>query len=175
LKPEVSAGSESQRVVSLFSSLSYEEQVGVVSSLLSEVAAQEKKSPAALVDKYAIPFGIFAQKKLSSLEAIVKYLKEVQGLQLVQIASLLGRDSSTIWSTYGNASKKMLAPFSSVADDVVIPASLIADRTLSVLEHIVFFAKNLGYSNHEIAIMLQLDDRTIWSVLHRAKKKRGVQ
>ena len=162
---------ETEAILSSFFSLSHEGQVEVVSSLLYETARQQEKNPAELLDVVAIPFGIFAQKRLSSLEAIVKYLKEVKSLKLAAIAEILGRDSRTIWSTFSHASKKMPEPFSQVRDDVAMPASAIADRSLSVLEHVVVFAKKLGYSNHEVAVMLHLDDRTIWSVLNRAKKK----
>ena len=173
MKPENAGMQETEAILSSFSSLSHEEQVEVVSSLLSETARQQKKHPAELLDEVVIPFGIFAQEKLSCLEAIVKYLKEVKALKLAAIASVLGRDSRTIWSTFSHASKKMPEPFSSVRDEVAMPASVIADRSLSVLEQVVSFAKKLGYSNHEIAVMLHLDDRTIWSVLSRAKKKGG--
>ncbi len=175
VKPKEQTAIESEAILSSFATLSYDDQVSVVSSLLSEISRQEGKNPLELSDEYPIPFGIFSQKKLSSLEAIVKYLKEIKGLRLSVIAQILGRDSSTIWATYANSMRKMPEPFSSIRDEVMMPSSLIADRTLSVLEHVCLFAKKLGYSNHEIATMLLLDDRTIWSVLHRAKAKRGMQ
>ncbi len=69
-----------------------------------------------------------------------------------------------------NRSSKQSVPFS----DVIIPVSVLADRTVATLEAVVEYMKekqNLSY--HEIAVLLQRDDRTIWTCYHRAKKKRG--
>ena len=121
-----------------------------------------------------LPLGIFSQDKLSSLESIVKYLKEAKGMKLGRIARLLNRDNRTIWATYSNAVKKMPEPLS-IKEGGAMPASLIADRALSVLEHIVLFLKQRSHSNHEIALLLHLDDRTIWSVYDNVKRKRGKQ
>ena len=59
-------------------------------------------------------------------------------------------------------------------ENLLIPSSILKDRTLSVLESIVEYLKekrNLSY--HEIAELLGRDDRTIWTVYDRAKKKRN--
>lgn len=53
-----------------------------------------------------------------------------------------------------------------------IPMEIIKNRNLSILESIVKFlkeARNLTY--HEIAVLLNRDDRTIWTVYSRARKK----
>ena len=118
-----------------------------------------------------ISLGIFSQDTLSCLESIVKYLKETKGMKLGSIAKLLNRDNRTIWSTYSNATKKMPEPLS--AEGKEMPALLIADRALSVLEHVVSYAKSLGMKNHEVALLLHLDDRTIWSAYDKAKRKGG--
>ncbi|GAF99559.1 unnamed protein product, partial [marine sediment metagenome] len=55
-----------------------------------------------------------------------------------------------------------------------IPSYIFKDRTLSVLEAIVKYLKEermLSY--HEIAVLLKRDDRTIWTVYNRVKKKHG--
>jgi hypothetical protein len=54
-----------------------------------------------------------------------------------------------------------------------IPSSIFKDRSLSVLEILVEYLKEkkqLTY--HEIAQLLNRNDRTIWTVYHRAKQKR---
>ena len=54
-----------------------------------------------------------------------------------------------------------------------IPTKIFQDRRLAVLESIVLFLKeeqNLSF--HEIAALLNRDDRTIWTVYHRVTKKR---
>jgi hypothetical protein len=53
-----------------------------------------------------------------------------------------------------------------------IPTSIFLDRTISVLEAITKYLKeekNLTY--HQIAVLLNRDDRTIWTCYNRAKKK----
>ncbi len=57
-------------------------------------------------------------------------------------------------------------------DVVYLPVDLFADRTLSVLEVMVRWLKeeqNLSY--HEIALLLNRNDRTIWTVYSRVTKK----
>jgi hypothetical protein len=57
---------------------------------------------------------------------------------------------------------------------IAIPSHILRDRSLSVLEIIVEYLKEkkkLTY--HEIAVLLNRDDRTIWTCYNRAKKKRG--
>jgi len=59
--------------------------------------------------------------------------------------------------------------------EVDIPTYIFQDRTLSVLEAISEYlkdSKNLTY--HEIAVLLNRDDRTIWTCYNRAKAKRGM-
>ena len=54
-----------------------------------------------------------------------------------------------------------------------LPTFIFRDRKVAVLEAIVEYLKDekkLTY--HEIAVMLNRDDRTIWTCYKRAKKKR---
>ena len=58
--------------------------------------------------------------------------------------------------------------------EVLIPSSVFLDRNISVLEALVKYLKEqkkLTY--HEIAVLLNRDDRTIWTCYSRAMKKRG--
>lgn len=118
-----------------------------------------------------VPVSIFKNDKLSALETIVKYLKENKNLKYIEIAKLLNRDQRTIWATYNKASKKMPSSLAVTKSDYNFPIELLKDRTLSVLENIVFYLKTLNLSNHEIAVLLNRNDRTIWTVYNRAKKK----
>jgi len=57
-----------------------------------------------------------------------------------------------------------------------IPLSVLQDRSVAVLESIVEYLKeekNLKYS--EIATLLNRDQRTIWTVYNRVKKKRNLK
>ena len=56
---------------------------------------------------------------------------------------------------------------------IEIPTFLFKDRKVAVLEALVEYLKDhKGLTYHEIALLLNRDDRTIWTVYHRAKKKR---
>jgi hypothetical protein len=56
--------------------------------------------------KIFIPLDIFADRRLSSLEVIVEYLKEKRHLTFHKIAVMLNRDDRTIWTTYNRAKNK---------------------------------------------------------------------
>jgi len=123
----------------------------------------------------SIPAGVFSNDALSSLEAIVKYLRENAELRFSNISKLLNRSNKTIWATYHNANKKMPSSFGKVSRDFIMPVSVFADRSFSTLECVVKFLKDHGCTNHEVALMLHLDDRTIWTVYDKVKKKRGMK
>ena len=173
MKPEDSLD---KAIYSSFTSLSREEKIVLLTSLFRQAKEQHQLTEGDILGKRedSLPFGIFATSKISSLESIVKYLKESKGLSFAKISKLLNRSNKTIWATYSQASKKMPEPFGDVRDEILMPASLIANRSYSVLEHVVQFAKSLGKTNHEVALLLHLDDRTIWAVYDRVKKKKGV-
>jgi predicted DNA-binding protein (UPF0251 family) len=119
-----------------------------------------------------LPVEIFRKDTLSALESIVKYLKENKELTFHQIAQILNRDDRTIWTTYSKARKKMIAPFHLPPSKHYIPAALFAERNLSVLETLAHYLKeHLNLSLHEIAVLLNRNDRTIWTVCNRASKK----
>ena len=57
--------------------------------------------------------------------------------------------------------------------EILIPISIFVDRSLSVLEVIVEYLKeNLHLTYHQIALLTNRDDRTIWTVYNRSQKKR---
>ncbi|MBI2658550.1 hypothetical protein HYX05_00410 [Candidatus Woesearchaeota archaeon] len=167
---------DADSIISRLKELSKEDKAYVISYFANELkslyAGRKEISDKKEIN---IPIGAFGNDVLSSLEAIVKYLKEESKLRFSKIAKLLNRSSKTIWATYHNAVKKMPSSFGAVSRDVMIPVSAFADRTFSTLESLVAFVKDLGYSNHDLALMLRLDDRTIWTVYARVKKKRGAK
>ena len=60
--------------------------------------------------------------------------------------------------------------------DVSLSSSIFRDRKLSILEVLVEYLKDKKeLSYHEIAVLLNRDDRTIWTVYSRVKKKRGIK
>ena len=57
-----------------------------------------------------------------------------------------------------------------------LPISIFKDRSISVLEVIVEYlheVKGLGFK--QIAIQLNRNERTIWTVYHRVRQKRAKQ
>lgn len=118
-----------------------------------------------------IPVSIFS-RKLSSLETIVKYLRENLELTFSKIGELTGRDQKALSVTYRNAKKKMPVPLNIGFSKFFIPLSLLKNRNFSVLENIVRYLKDNCHLNyHKIAVLLHRDDRTIWTTYNRAKKK----
>jgi len=119
-----------------------------------------------------IPVSVFKNNNLSPLETITKYLKEELMLSNHEIAILLNRSDSSIWITYRNASKKLSSSLD-IKDSVFnIPVSVLRKRKLSVLESVVKYLKekhNMRY--RDIGNLLKRDNRTIWTVYHRASKK----
>ena len=100
-------------------------------------------------------------------------MKENKRLTFHAIAVLLKRDDRTVWATYAKGRSKMIAPFHLLPSKYVMPAILFAERRLSVLETVAYYLKDtLHLSLHEIAVLLNRDDRTIWTVISRAQKKR---
>jgi len=142
-----------------------EHEKGLSSDEIIKLIVKEEKPKA-----IEIPVCIF-NNKLSALETVVKYLKENLNLKYSEIAKLLNRNDRTIWTTYSNSRKKFSKEFVVKNSKYFIPVLAISNRSLSVLESIVYYLKdscNLKYS--QIALMLHRDQRTIWTVYNRRRK-----
>ncbi|MBW2976484.1 hypothetical protein KY347_03495 [Candidatus Woesearchaeota archaeon] len=151
-------------IISTFNSFNNDEKIELLNSMISTL--REKPS------KDYIPVGIFDNDKLSIFEALVKYTRENLKFRFVKTASLLNRSDKTIWATYKKAQRKMSLPFDSVHSEIKIPITSFSDRNFTIFESLVFHLKEMDLTNHEIAVMLHRDDRTIWSVYDRAKRKK---
>ncbi|MCK5107160.1 MAG: hypothetical protein KAQ83_00355 [Nanoarchaeota archaeon] len=53
-----------------------------------------------------------------------------------------------------------------------IPLEVFKDRKVSVLEAMVEYMKGQGLNFHEIGILLNRDERNMWTVYNRAVRKR---
>lgn len=119
--------------------------------------------------KTSIPVSAFSSL-LSTLETVVKYLKENKRLRNGEIATLLNRDPRTIWSTYHNALKKFPSSLIIAQTPYHLPADVFQDRRKSALEAVIMHLKeHYNLSLHEIAVLLKRDDSTIWITAHRKK------
>jgi len=127
-------------------------------------------------DKFEIliPSAIFYDRSVSVLESLVEYLKQAYRLSYHKIAVLTNRDERNIWTIYHRASIKR-AERKFIAEkrpNFFIPLSVVKDRSLSILEVLVSYLKqNTSFTNHQIALLLNRSDKTIWTVYNRAKKK----
>jgi len=125
------------------------------------------------VRKDLLPISIFDNKELGCLETIVKYLKEELDLSFHEIALQLNRNDRTIWATYNVACKKRKIKLPVKESKFYIPVSIFKDRNFSVLEFVVSYLKdNFNLRYRDIAILLNRDERNIWTVYNRYKKKR---
>lgn len=117
-----------------------------------------------------IPLSIF-NEKLSSLEVISKYLLENRNLSLKQISVLLNRTNRNIWNAYNRSKNKFPNPLL-IKDSKLIPLSISRNLHFTLLENIVVYLKDiLNLSYHDAAVCLQRNDRTVWTVYQRAKKR----
>lgn len=118
-----------------------------------------------------LPVEIFSMK-ISALRAIVKYLVEIKSLTFSQIATLLGRDPRTIWTSYNvTKGKKSFKSFLLKPDRFVLNTQIFKNSKLSVLENISYALKEKSLSLKEISSILNKSPKTIWTVLSRAEKK----
>ena len=118
-----------------------------------------------------VPVVIF-NNNLSSLESVVKYLKENLNLATKEIAKLLNRNEKTIYQAYSSSKEKLQEEFKEEESKFYIPISILRERKLGVLESIVKFlheVPKLKFS--EISRLIQRDQRTIWTAYSRANKK----
>jgi hypothetical protein len=61
------------------------------------------------------------------------------------------------------------------SSNFVIPTFIFQDDRLTVLEAIVTYLKEKEKLNyHEIGVVMNRDERNIWTVYNRSKKKRGI-
>jgi len=125
--------------------------------------------------EFFLSTSIFHDRRLSFLECIIVYLKEVQRLRYADIARLTNRDRRNIFSLYQRACKKLgKKPF--VVDEkpsiFYIPISVVQDRSLSIMEVVVEHLSSIGLKNSEIAELLARSPKTIHTVHARVKAKR---
>ena len=116
--------------------------------------------------EFLIPVSIF-HNRLSTLESLVVYLSVHKQLRFFEIAHLLKRNQRTIWGAFNRAWRKKISI--EVEDSKIkIPVNIFADRTKAPLNVLVTYLRDqflLKYS--EIASLLMLDQRTIWTVYNK--------
>lgn len=168
----LSSVEESIKQLQRSAELSFDEVISILKS-----REQDRKTK-------TLPISIFNNTELSALETTVKYLKEDLGLNYRKIAVLLARNYDCIAITYRKSRRKMPKRLARTAADSEkegsetkrpenrIPIDILRNKSLSVLENLVSYLKEeLNLTYHEIAVYLNRDDRTVWTVYQRALKK----
>ncbi len=129
--------------------------------------------------EYMIPISVFSEtlnKGLSPSETVVKFLRENENLSNSSAARLLGKSDANVWITYRNAKKKMKSQIKvntlmKVNRSEFVVSTEEMRRGLSVLESVCWYLKQKGLRYKRIGILLGRDERTVWTVCQRAKKK----
>jgi len=118
------------------------------------------------------PISILRTSELSSLEALVKYLRENKKQSYKKIGEYLNRQPKTLAVTYSQAHKKLPTPFPTRTEyeNNRLPFTIF-QQPLSILETITHQLHNQELTNSEIATKLGLNQRTIWTLLKRAHHK----
>ncbi len=141
-----------------------------------------------LMSAIEIPTHIFYNKSLTPMQAIVFYLKK-QDLTYRQISYLINRNERNIWTIYNQAKKKLNknkitkinANNNKLTKEkfftkIKLPLHIFHNKTLTPMEAVISFLKdyhNLTY--HEISIMINRDERNIWTIYNNAKKKSNLK
>ena len=118
-----------------------------------------------------IPLFALQQRPLTILEALITYLREERTLSYHDIAKVINRDERNIRDGYIKAKQKQNKQYKDTTN-LPIPLIIFTNRNLSPLEVLVSYLKEVySFTYHEIAILLQRDDRTIWTVCRRISQK----
>jgi len=123
-----------------------------------------------------IPLGILRNRSVTPLEAIVVHFKTL-GFTFKEISLLISRDQRTVWTVYQRTTKKKKESSENVSkleNISYIPLRIFKNRSVTALEAIILYLKDSGFSFKEISLLINRDQRTVWTVHQRAAKK-GVQ
>ena len=117
-----------------------------------------------------VPIKIFAERKLSLLQSLVKYLKENKNHTNKNISDLLIKDNRSIWSAYEKAKQRKVEVFTITKNELNVPLSIFKDKD-SLLGPLVLYLKSLGFSNRNIAEKLNRGETTISTIYRRSLQK----
>jgi len=140
---------------------------------LTQISQISKKNRGSDIVKY-VPSFIFLNRNHTILEALVVFLRESKKLSYRKIANLLSRDHRFVYNSYANAKDKELVTTYTISPNYrIIPVSIFSDKKFPALEALVLYLKDdCSLAYHKIALLLNRNDRTIWTVYQRAKKKK---
>ncbi len=155
-------------------SLNKKELLQIIIEKLKEKHNISRKEISEIVgvrEKVQIPATIFS-KKLGALESITKYMKENLNMNYHEIAKKLGRNERTVWTAYKKATEKQKEPLKIKKTEFLLPISIFENKKLTILESVIVYLKEgKGMKYHDIAHLLDRDQRNIWTICSRAVKK----
>ncbi|MBW2967331.1 hypothetical protein KY362_02480, partial [Candidatus Woesearchaeota archaeon] len=113
-------------------------------------------------------------QSLSPSEALCTYLHRQRGLSFHEIALLINRDERSVWTSCSRAGAKRGTLIQPDKDSIRIPTSLFHDRSLSILEHVVYHLKSAhSMTNAKVAALLNKNPSAVATVAKRAERKRA--
>ncbi|MEK6967793.1 MAG: hypothetical protein AABX51_04135 [Nanoarchaeota archaeon] len=131
----------------------------------------------------SVPLSIFSTES-GPLESFVVHLHNNENLSFSEISKLLNRSYQTIWMSFkaGNLKLKTVQLNESQRNllkslnlnslsDLTIPLKVFSQKNLSIYESLVKHLHQEGFRFRDIAILLNRDQRTIWTIYSRARKK----
>jgi len=142
----------------------------LIKAVYEEYSVKRKDVLSLIRKEINIPITIFS-KELGALESLVKYMKENLNMNYHEIAKELNRDERTIWTAYKKAKEKQKEPIKIKETDISIPLSIFKDRKLTILESIIIYLKEKEMKYSEIAELIDRDQRNIWTIYSKARKK----
>ncbi|MBI1969079.1 hypothetical protein HYS48_00155 [Candidatus Woesearchaeota archaeon] len=156
------------------------EILGTVRSLQEKYHISDKTFPAVLqealqaIEHPVIPLSIFTKdtKDLGATEIVVKYLREHLEFSFSQIAEHLRKSERNVRTSYTHAKQKQVGTIQVEESDFFLPLANLQDSKFTVIEHLVVHLREhyqLRFS--EIARLLERNERTIWTVYARARRK----
>jgi predicted DNA-binding ArsR family transcriptional regulator len=146
-------------------------KVNYIITLINSLNNVEKKRILQKLSEKEIPISAF-KANLSTLEIIVKYLREEKKHSIKDISKILNRKLSTIYNTYNNSLIKFKGSLDLSDISITIPYTIFSDRKFSNLELVVSYLKerfSLKFS--QISYFLNRDQSTIRTVFRRFTKK----
>ena len=115
-------------------------------------------------------------RSVTPLEAIVVYSN--LGFSFKEISLMINRDPRTVWTVYQRTTKKKKGEYSennSKLENIsYIPLRIFKNRSVTALEAIILYLKDSGFSFKEISLLINRDQRTVWTV-HQWAVRKGVQ
>ncbi|MBR9699138.1 hypothetical protein GOV09_01630 [Candidatus Woesearchaeota archaeon] len=150
------------------------EVISEISRLLSGLREDERRQILVNIESLQedIPISAF-RSPISGLEVIVKFLKENARRTTKEIAKILNRKLTTIYTTYSATKIKHPEPLDLTGRGILIPTQIFQNRRYSILESLVAFLKeNKRFSLHEIAALLNKQYNTVKTVYRRYMIKR---